>query len=177
MGNDKTNVFLLAIVGIVAVAGLVFLCSEKGNATTEDSISGEAFWSATSNAVGINHKDYFTLTDADGKVHLYQYKGGDSPLAESPKIALKEIETGETIIVNYIWQDYAGGVKPTLVVGNPGEPCSAQDSSGCLKTNEYAFKFKTNTNKANQQLLVYRFLENGEMTKLSFNTGTLKLPK
>lgn len=42
MGNDNTNIFLVAIVGIVAVAGLVFLFSGRGNATAADSLSGMA---------------------------------------------------------------------------------------------------------------------------------------
>lgn len=176
MGNDKTNIFLVAIVGIVAVAGLVFLFSGKGSATTEDSISGDAFWSSTQD-VGINLKDYFTLNDAEGKFHIYQYMGADSPAAESPRIKLRDLETGESIILDYVWQEYPGGVRPILVVGNQGEPCSAQDSSGCLKTNAYAFKFRTDKNQIDQQLFIYKFLENGEMAKLSFNKGILKLPK
>lgn len=176
MGNDKTNIFLVAIVGIVAVAGLVFLFSGKGSATTEDSISGDAFWSSTP-AVGIDQKEFFILIDAEEKPHIYLYMGADSPTADSPQIKFKSLETGENIIIDYVWQDYAGGVKPILVVGNPSEPCSAEDSSGCLETETYAFKFRTDKDKINQQLLVYRFLENGETKLIPLQKVVLKMPK
>ncbi len=44
MGTDKTNIFLVAIVGIVAVVGLVFLFSGKSNITlvSADGVSGMA---------------------------------------------------------------------------------------------------------------------------------------
>ncbi len=176
MGSDKTNIFLVAIVGIVAVAGLVFLFSGRGSTATEDSISGDAFWS-NSESIWINQKDYFALTDGEGKLHLYQYKGGDSPSDESPQIGLKDVETGETILLDYIWQKYEGGVKTTLVVGNPGEPCSAEDNSGCTgKTKYYQIDFRSNADKQNLPLRIYPVLDTGQGAKLSFKSGTLKLP-
>ncbi|MBS3169076.1 hypothetical protein J4210_01205 [Candidatus Woesearchaeota archaeon] len=56
--------------------------------------------------------DYFALPDGTGKLHLYQYQGADAPSKVNPKfILLKDIETGETIELEYLYQDYAGGIK------------------------------------------------------------------
>ncbi len=67
MGSDKTNVFLVAIVGIVAVAGLVFLFSGRGSIATvsaEKGLSGAA----------INVADIASCTSANtqpGEIDLY----------------------------------------------------------------------------------------------------------
>lgn len=74
----------------------------------EKAIAGQAI--STSSAY-LMKGDYFALSDAVGKIHLYQYKGADKPTLENAKILLKDIETGETIELDYVYQGYAGGVK------------------------------------------------------------------
>lgn len=51
------------------------------------------------------------LADSATKLHLYQYKGGDAPTQTQPKIKLKDIETGLSVELNYVYQDYAGGIR------------------------------------------------------------------
>jgi len=70
------------------------------------------------NDVYINHKDTFALADKVGKTHLYQYMSADAQANENTKIKLKDLESGDSIILNYLYQSYAGGVKGAkLTVG------------------------------------------------------------
>jgi len=76
MGNDKTNIFLVAIVGIVAVAGLVFLFSGKSNivmVSAEDSLSGMAAAATCTN--DINSFKAETMTNGDKRYSLKWYDG------------------------------------------------------------------------------------------------------
>lgn len=58
------------------------------------------------------------LTDGVRKLHLYQYKGADAPSKEATKIKLKDVETGLTVTLNYVYQAYAGGIRGAdLMVG------------------------------------------------------------
>ena len=72
----------------------------------------------TGQAVGTGGKvttilknEVFSLPDGAGKLHLYQYKGADAPSTSDAKIKLKDIETGESITLDYVYQSYAQGVK------------------------------------------------------------------
>ncbi len=104
MGNDKTNIFLVAIVGIVAVAGLVFLFSGKNNVvmvSAEDSLSGAAVFSPSKT---IQKNDLFILpvgafapTTTSTAGEILQYKGADKPNVKEPKIKFKQWSTGESL--------------------------------------------------------------------------------
>lgn len=101
MENDKTNIFLVAIVGIVAVAGLVFLFSGKGNTANENSLSGEAVFTASND---IKKNDVFLLpagviapTTTYTVGELLQYKGADKITSANPKIKFKLLSLGESL--------------------------------------------------------------------------------
>ncbi len=88
---------------LVVLALLVASC-----APGEKAIAGQA---VSTSSTYLMKGDYFALSDAVGKIHLYQYKGADKPTLENAKILLKDIETSETIELDYVYQGYAGGIK------------------------------------------------------------------
>lgn len=102
---------ILMISGLIVLALFLVACARQGE---ESAFAGQA---VSSSSTYIMKGDYFALTDnaassdSAGKIHLYQYKGADAPSKENAKIRLKDIETGYTIELNYVYQSYAGGIK------------------------------------------------------------------
>jgi len=71
-------------------------------------------------------KNYFILPDANNNLHAYQYMGSNAVKQYDPQggfetiIRVKNIQTGETSDLNYVYQIYQDGVKngAELNVGN-----------------------------------------------------------
>lgn len=95
------KIFLL--IGLMILTLFVVSC-----APGEKALAGQA---VSTSSAGVMKGDYFALSDAVGKIHLYQYKGADAPTKENAKILFKDIETGDTMELNYVYQSYAAGIK------------------------------------------------------------------
>ena len=102
---------ILMISGLIIIALFLVACARQ---TDNSAFAGQA---VSSSSTYIMKGDYFALSDnavssdSSGKIHLYQYKGADAPTNENAKIRLKDIETGYTIELDYVYQGYAGGIK------------------------------------------------------------------
>ncbi|MBS3119055.1 hypothetical protein J4417_05275 [Candidatus Woesearchaeota archaeon] len=108
------------------MAGLVFLFSGKGNATTEDSISGEAFWSS-GRFTGCVCDWTATLDEGDSlpddQGNSFQLVYVDDTYAKlkvneetGPKIKAGQgykFADAKVSILNVLYQAYAGGKHQT----------------------------------------------------------------
>ena len=95
------------------VFGLILLMVLVGSCAPGKTIAGQA---VSTSSTYLTKGDYFALSDAVGKIHLYQYKGADAPTKkDNPKIRLKDIETGYTLELDYFYQGYAGGLQYALL--------------------------------------------------------------
>lgn len=180
----------VAIVSVVAVVAVVILLLSLRTTTqapveqeesTAEALAGEAVTISMPNA--IQRGQYFALYDAAydkglrsvNGLHLYRYMGADAPSSESPKIRLKYILTGETVDLNYVYQDYAGGIKggAYLRVG------LFQDYAGGVDESRDYYLILSNNQPTSQQKDSPLFVStNPELgaEKIQFkNTGTVRL--
>lgn len=117
--------------------------------------------------------EYFTLNDANKKLHLYQYQGADAPTADNPKIKLKEIESGDTLTLDYIYQDYAGGIKwgAVLKVG-----LYQAYAGGIDESRDYYLELTGNTAMKGALDLPFKICFDSECKESKpFKTGTIKI--
>lgn len=113
----------------------------------------KTFKFCSKNDVFVNHKAEFTLNDKVGNSYTYQYMGADAPADENTQIKLKDLESGETITLDYLYQAYAGGVKGAkLTVG------LQQDYAGGIKEGKnywLMLEGSPSSNEMDARLIIY----------------------
>ncbi len=146
---------------------LVVLLFVVSCAPGEKTLAGQAVSTSSSYLM---KSDYFVLPDAAGQNHLYQYKGADKPTATSPKIRIKNIKSGYTIELEYLYQSYAGGIK-----GGALFEVDKYLYGGDNQTKSYYLLYGVlpNSEKSDPRLIVSLDPEGKE--KLSLKVETLKI--
>ncbi len=143
----------LIVLGVVMMFLLSMgaLAQVSGNQLSVGDV--KTFKFCAKNDVFVNHKATFTLNDKVGNSHSYKYMGADAPADEDTQIKLKDLESGETITLNYLYQAYAGGVKGAkLTVG------LQQDYAGGIKEGKdywLVLEGSPSSNEMNGRLMIY----------------------